>query len=165
MQPQEYRFKLHEHSGYGWQPRLSSRAFMSILSNLTAIKIRGTYTHQGRGFLDDVKLETAHRGAAGEPADWVEHCQCPHGYVGQFCESCAPGFHHDPPNGGPFALCVPCNCNGHADICEAETGNSILSSFILYTLYLTLTFFNNLYLKYIIQYFSYIFFRTMHLST
>jgi len=126
IQPQEYRFKLHEHVNYGWQPRLSSRAFMSILSNLTAIKIRGTYTHQGRGFLDDVKLETAHRGAAGEPADWVEHCQCPHGYVGQFCESCAPGFHHDPPNGGPFALCVPCNCNGHADICEAETGNRIL---------------------------------------
>ncbi|KAH0945533.1 hypothetical protein HN011_010340 [Eciton burchellii] len=123
--PQEYRFRLHEHSEYGWQPRLSSRAFMSILSNLTAIKIRGTYTHQGRGFLDDVKLETAHRGAAGEAADWVEHCQCPHGYVGQFCESCAPGFHHDPPNGGPFALCVPCNCNGHADICEAETGQCI----------------------------------------
>lgn len=72
-----------------------------------------------------MKLETAHRGAAGEPADWIEHCQCPHGYVGQFCESCAPGFHHDPPNGGPFALCVPCNCNGHADICEAETGQCI----------------------------------------
>ncbi|EFN65099.1 Laminin subunit gamma-1 [Camponotus floridanus] len=123
--PQEYHFRLHEDSSYGWQPRLSSRAFMSILSNLTAIKIRGTYTHQGRGFLDDVKLETAHRGAAGESADWVEHCQCPHGYVGQFCESCAPGFHHDPPNGGPFALCVPCNCNGHADICEAETGQCI----------------------------------------
>ncbi|XP_076248690.1 laminin subunit gamma-1 [Calliopsis andreniformis] len=123
--PQEYHFKLHEHFKYGWEPRLSSRAFMSILSNLTAIKIRGTYTNQGRGFLDDVKLETAHRGAAGDPADWVEHCQCPHGYVGQFCESCAPGFHHDPPNGGPFALCVPCNCNGHADICEAETGQCI----------------------------------------
>ncbi|XP_014601707.1 PREDICTED: laminin subunit gamma-1 isoform X1 [Polistes canadensis] len=122
---QEYRFRLHEHSEYGWQPRLSAKAFMSILSNLTAIKIRGTYTHQGRGFLDDVKLETALRGAAGESADWVEHCNCPHGYVGQFCESCAPGFHHDPPNGGPFALCVPCNCNGHADICEAETGECI----------------------------------------
>ncbi|XP_067209558.1 laminin subunit gamma-1 isoform X2 [Linepithema humile] len=121
--PQEYRFRLHEQ--YGWEPRLSSRAFMSILSNLTAIKIRGTFTHQGRGFLDDVKLETAHRGAAGEPADWVEHCQCPAGYVGQFCESCAPGYHHDPPNGGPFATCAKCNCNGHADICEAETGQCI----------------------------------------
>ncbi|XP_051161958.1 laminin subunit gamma-1 [Leptopilina boulardi] len=122
---QEYIFKLHEHPDYGWQPRLNSRNFISILSNLTSIKIRGTYTHQGRGFLDDVKLETAHRGAAGEPADWIEHCQCPTGYVGQFCESCAPGYHHDPPNGGPFALCVPCNCNGHADICETETGQCI----------------------------------------
>ncbi|XP_043463177.1 laminin subunit gamma-1 [Leptopilina heterotoma] len=122
---QEYKFKLHEHPDYGWQPRLSSRNFISILSNLTIIKIRGTYTHQGRGFLDDVKIETAHRGAAGEPADWIEHCQCPTGYVGQFCESCAPGYHHDPPNGGPFALCVPCNCNGHADICETETGQCI----------------------------------------
>ncbi|KAG7211484.1 hypothetical protein KM043_010758 [Ampulex compressa] len=123
--PQEYRFRLHEHPEYGWQPRLSSRAFISILSNLTAIKIRGSYTHQGRGFLDDVKLETAQRAAAGEPVDWVEHCKCPRGYVGQFCESCAPGFHHDPPNGGPFAFCVSCNCNGHADICEAETGQCI----------------------------------------
>ncbi|XP_015116033.1 laminin subunit gamma-1 [Diachasma alloeum] len=123
--PQTYKFRLHEHPNYGWQPRLSARDFMSILSNLTSIKIRGTYTHQGRGFLDDVRLETALRGAAGQSADWVEHCQCPHGYVGQFCESCAPGFHHEPPNGGPFALCVPCNCNGHADICEAETGACI----------------------------------------
>ncbi|XP_012268511.2 laminin subunit gamma-1 [Athalia rosae] len=121
----EFKFRLHEHPDYGWQPRLSSRDFMSILSNLTAIKIRGTYTHKGRGYLDDVMLETAHRGAAGEPADWVEHCTCPHGYVGQFCESCRPGFHHEPPNGGPFAQCVPCNCNGHAEICQAETGQCI----------------------------------------
>ncbi|XP_014222768.1 laminin subunit gamma-1 isoform X2 [Trichogramma pretiosum] len=122
---QTYTFHLHEHPDYKWQPRLSSRAFISILANLTAIKIRGTYTHQGKGHLDDVRLDTAHRGAAGEPADWVEVCTCPQGYVGQFCESCAPGYHHDPPNGGPFALCVPCNCNGHADICEAETGQCI----------------------------------------
>lgn len=122
---QHYKFRLNEHTNYGWQPRLSARSFISILSNLTSIKIRGTYTHQGRGYLDNVGLETAQRGAAGEPADWVENCQCPHGYIGQFCESCRPGFHHDPPNGGPFSLCVPCNCNGHADICEAETGQCI----------------------------------------
>ncbi|XP_058793265.1 laminin subunit gamma-1 [Phymastichus coffea] len=123
--PHEYSFRLHEHPEYNWQPQLSARAFISILANLTAIKIRGTYNHQGKGWLDDVRLETAHSGTAGEPADWVEHCTCPAGYVGQFCESCAPGYHHNPPNGGPFAFCVPCNCNGHADICEAETGQCI----------------------------------------
>ncbi|XP_063244920.1 laminin subunit gamma-1 isoform X2 [Bacillus rossius redtenbacheri] len=119
---QEYSFRLHEHPDYGWQPRLSSRDFISVLSNLTAIKIRATYTPQGVGFLDDVKLETARRGAAGQPATWIERCTCPEGYVGQFCESCAPGYRHEPANGGSFAPCVPCNCNGHADYCEPETG-------------------------------------------
>ncbi|GFG33810.1 hypothetical protein Cfor_03510 [Coptotermes formosanus] len=121
----EYKFRLHEHPQYGWQPRLSARDFMSVLANLTAVHIRATYTPQGVGFLDDVVLQTARRGAAGRPANWIEMCTCPDGYVGQFCESCAPGFRHEPANGGPFAPCVPCNCNGHADICDAETGRCI----------------------------------------
>ncbi|XP_054274289.1 laminin subunit gamma-1-like isoform X2 [Macrosteles quadrilineatus] len=125
VEDNSYKFRLHEDPDYGWQPRLSARDFMSVLANLTAIKIRGTYTTQGVGFLDDVKLHTARRGAAGAPASWVEMCTCPTGYVGQFCESCAPGSRHDPPNGGPFAPCVSCNCNGHADICDADTGRCI----------------------------------------
>lgn len=52
---------------------------MSVLTNLTAIKIRGTYTPEGVGFLDNVKLETASRGVAGRPAHWVEQCECPQG--------------------------------------------------------------------------------------
>nr|CAD7454512.1 unnamed protein product [Timema tahoe] len=122
---QKYKFRLHEHPDYGWQPRLSSRDFISVLTNLTAIKIRATYTPEGVGFLDDVKLETARRGAAGRQANWIEMCSCLKGYVGQFCESCAPGYRHEPANGGPFAPCVPCNCNGHADICDTETGKCI----------------------------------------
>lgn len=54
-------------------------------------------------------------------------CTCPDGYVGQFCESCAPGYRHDPSNGGPFARCIPCNCNGHADVCDIETGMAVQS--------------------------------------
>lgn len=122
---QVYSFRLHEHPDYGWNPRLSSRDFISVLANLTAIRIRGTYTPRGAGYLDDVKLETARRGGSGSPANWIERCNCPEGYVGQFCESCAPGFRHEPANGGPFARCVPCNCNGHADICDAESGRCI----------------------------------------
>ncbi|KAK6627638.1 hypothetical protein RUM44_010117 [Polyplax serrata] len=121
----DYRFRLHEHPEHGWQPRLSSRDFMSVLANLTAIKIRGTYFSQGVGFLDEVKLRTARRGAAGQPANWIETCTCPSGYIGQFCESCAHKYRHEPPNGGPFARCVPCNCNGHADSCEEDTGRCI----------------------------------------
>ncbi|CAG9761693.1 unnamed protein product [Ceutorhynchus assimilis] len=125
LQTQTYKFRLHEHPDFQWQPRLTSREFISILTNLTAIKIRGTYSPQGVGFLDDVKLETASRGAAGLPALWMEFCDCPAGYVGQFCESCAPGFRHSPAHGGPFTSCIPCDCNNHASICDSETGRCI----------------------------------------
>lgn len=50
FQSQEYIFRLHEDADYGWQPRLSAREFMRILSNLTSIKIRGTYTTDGKNF-------------------------------------------------------------------------------------------------------------------
>ncbi|KAK3862970.1 hypothetical protein Pcinc_031206 [Petrolisthes cinctipes] len=123
---QKYSFQLHEASKFAWSPRLSSRDFISLLSNLTAIKIRGTYTDQGRGYLDDVSMETARRGVfSGVPARWIEMCTCPEGYVGQYCESCAPGYRHSPANGGPFASCIPCDCNNHADICDSETGQCI----------------------------------------
>ncbi|VVC25129.1 Hypothetical protein CINCED_3A009745 [Cinara cedri] len=123
--PKTYKFRLHENPDYGWQPRLSSRDFFSVLSNLTAIKIRGTYTDRGVGFLDDFSLQTARRGAPGLPANWVELCTCPEGYIGQFCESCAPGSRHESSSGGPFSPCIPCNCHGHASICDAESGRCI----------------------------------------
>ncbi|KAG5872836.1 hypothetical protein JTB14_008163 [Gonioctena quinquepunctata] len=125
LQNQFYKFRLHEHPDYGWQPRLSARSFISILTNLTAIKIKGTYAPEGVGYIDDVKLETASRGVAGSPALWVEACECPPGYVGQYCESCAPGFRHSPALGGPFMPCIPCDCNNHASICDSETGRCI----------------------------------------
>ncbi|KAG8188781.1 hypothetical protein JTE90_009175 [Oedothorax gibbosus] len=124
-QHQEYKFRLHEHSAYGWNPRHTAHDFKKILANLTALKIKGTYTPEGTGFLDTVRLESAQRSPLGKEATWVEMCTCPEGYVGQFCESCAPGFRHDPPNGGKFARCVPCNCHGHAEFCDPETGRCI----------------------------------------
>lgn len=125
VETQNYKFRLHEHPDYGWQPRLNSRAFISLLTNLTAIKIRGTFAPKGIGFLDDLKLETASRGIAGRQALWIELCDCPTGYVGQYCESCAPGFRHMPALGGPFMNCIPCDCNNHASICDSETGKCI----------------------------------------
>ena len=123
---QVYTFKLHEHPEYLWQPRLDARDFMALLSNVTEVRIRGTFTPLGIGFLDDVRLEAAQRDAPGPPANWIEMCNCPMGYIGQFCESCAPGYRHDPPHGGPYSRCIPCNCNQHADNCDADTGKLTL---------------------------------------
>ena len=41
-------------------------------ANITAIKIRGTYVPLGTGFLDEVHLGTAKRGAPGSQATWIE---------------------------------------------------------------------------------------------
>lgn len=51
----------------------------------------------------------------------VEYCQCPPNYSGLSCEECAPGYYRiqSGPHGG---YCVPCQCNGHADECDVNTG-------------------------------------------
>lgn len=131
---QNYRFKLHEDANrYGWQPKLMPKDFISVLSNLTAIKIRATYTNgnRGTGYLDDFRLDSAAQSGFGQRATWIELCSCPQGYIGSFCESCAPGYRHNPPGGGSFAECVPCNCNGHADLCDNDSGKFHLLWLIL----------------------------------
>ncbi|XP_059094696.1 laminin subunit gamma-1-like isoform X3 [Tigriopus californicus] len=117
---QDYTYRLHENPEFGWSPRLSSKDFMAILANITGVMIRGTYVNHGVGFLDEIRLGSAQRGGSGSPATWIERCNCPEGYQGQFCQLCQQGYHHN--SGGPFARCIPCSCNGHADICDAETG-------------------------------------------
>uniref|UniRef100_A0A4W3JXR0 Laminin subunit gamma 1 n=1 Tax=Callorhinchus milii TaxID=7868 RepID=A0A4W3JXR0_CALMI len=119
--PQTYTFRLHEVSSYPWRPLLSSFEFQRLLHNLTGIKIRGTYSENTPGHLDDVALLTARPGP-GSPALWVERCTCPTAYQGQFCEQCAPGYRRENPSLGPFSPCVPCMCNAHSDSCDPETG-------------------------------------------
>ncbi|EEC12698.1 laminin gamma-1 chain, putative, partial [Ixodes scapularis] len=48
---QDYRFRLHQDSRYGWSPTLSAHEFMALLANLTAIKIRATYLPRGESTL------------------------------------------------------------------------------------------------------------------
>lgn len=78
------------------------------------------YLSSGTGYIDNVTLVSA-QPVAGVPAPWVEHCECPAGYQGQFCERCAPGYRRDAPGLGPFSICVPCNCQG-GGICDPDTG-------------------------------------------
>lgn len=55
------------------------------------------------------------------PASSVEQCQCPPNYQGLSCEECAPGYYRV--QSGPYGgYCVRCQCNGHADTCDVNTG-------------------------------------------
>lgn len=121
---QTYRFRLNEDMAYGWSPQLNSRDFIALLANITAIKIKATYSDMGSGFIDEVMLETAIASPGSNQATWVETCSCPDGHTGQHCESCTAGFKHDPPRGGKAAKCVPCKCNQHGEYCDSESGKS-----------------------------------------
>lgn len=64
-----------------------------------------------------------------EYAVTVEQCQCPASYQGLSCEECAPGYYRiqSGPHGG---YCVPCQCNGHANECDVNTGVCLVSTHI-----------------------------------
>ncbi|NXN29400.1 LAMC2 protein, partial [Nycticryphes semicollaris] len=117
---QTYTFRLDEHLSSKWNPRLNHFEYRRLLGNLTALRIRATFGEYSTGYIDNVTLVSA-QPVAGVPAPWVERCECPVGYQGQFCERCAPGYHRDAPALGPFSSCVPCNCQG-GGICDPDTG-------------------------------------------
>ncbi|XP_054440811.1 laminin subunit gamma-3 [Pteronotus mesoamericanus] len=120
----QLEFQLQETSE-DVDPPLPPFHFQRLLANLTALRIWTSPSPSGQVFLTAVRLASAQRGLS-PPALWVETCSCPKGYVGQFCESCAPGYKRETPLGGPYASCVPCTCNQHGT-CDPNTGICICS--------------------------------------
>ncbi|ESO94906.1 hypothetical protein LOTGIDRAFT_144813 [Lottia gigantea] len=99
--------------------------FMMILVNLQALHIRASYyTIIDEGRLTDVMLQVASSIGQGDRASNVEQCQCPPNYQGTSCEDCAPG-HYRSLNSPYLGICVPCNCNGHAESCDQVTGECL----------------------------------------
>ena len=74
------------------------------------------------GFLHSLSIESASTAPGRKPATWVETCKCSHEYRGQFCELCAPGYKRAVAFGGALAKCVRCECHGHGETCDAESG-------------------------------------------
>nr|XP_018666843.1 basement membrane-specific heparan sulfate proteoglycan core protein [Ciona intestinalis] len=104
------------------QPATREHLLM-VLADVETILIRATFSSSMlRTSLSSISMETASESVLmTEPAMEVEQCVCPAGYEGLSCEDCAPGFTRS--GGGIYlGLCHSCQCNGHSDQCDSETG-------------------------------------------
>ncbi|KAM6900446.1 laminin subunit alpha-1 [Xenentodon cancila] len=117
------------------QNAVSHADFMSVLSDVQYIIIKASY---GTGLMQSrisrITLETAVEvGSFNREgmARLIESCACPYGYSGLSCQECASGFFRQPQselstqNQKSMYVhpCIPCRCNNHSEICDAETGD------------------------------------------
>ncbi|XP_056422497.1 laminin subunit alpha-2 isoform X2 [Hyla sarda] len=110
---------------------VSREDFMDVLYDIHYILIKASYGRVLRQTrISEVFLEVAEEGTSftmSPRANLIEKCECPIGYYGLSCESCAPGFYRMAPAspgrrpGPTLGTCVPCQCNGHSDMCDAQT--------------------------------------------
>ncbi|XP_014607947.1 PREDICTED: basement membrane-specific heparan sulfate proteoglycan core protein isoform X7 [Polistes canadensis] len=96
---------------------------LMALADVRAINIKATYTtHTDEAALSSVSLDTAEKHNTGKSrAVEVEECSCPVGYKGLSCEDCDVGYTRAM-EGLYLGICEPCNCNGHSNQCDPETG-------------------------------------------
>jgi laminin, alpha 3/5 len=112
--------------------RVSRAQLMNVLSGLTSVQVRATYLpNQLNSVLikfemddgvDQYLLDLTKSDAKNRPALSVERCACPQFYQGYSCEQCIDGYHKVKSNGPGAFNCVPCQCNGHADRCDQDSG-------------------------------------------
>ncbi|KAH8286775.1 hypothetical protein KR018_007424, partial [Drosophila ironensis] len=126
---EQYSVRLHEDEQWQRQDRGSSRPatrsdFMNVLTNLEFILIRATpKVPTQRTSIGDVILESAvttPQPGSLHAAD-IEVCQCPQGYTGNSCETCAPLYYRDQ-NGA----CRQCPCDAaNTESCVQVSGNLV----------------------------------------
>lgn len=103
--------------------KVSREEFLNVLVDLKSFLIRATYSTGTRiSSLRNVEMadSVAFNLRLGV-ASSVERCHCPRGYTGLSCEKCDKGYtrHVD---AFDRATCKKCECNGHSDNCDKETG-------------------------------------------
>jgi hypothetical protein len=84
-----------ESTGFSYSDGLATREeVMMVLANVENILIRGQYvSQQSETNIKHIKMDSAQTmKSVNEYVAFVEECQCPAGYTGLSCESCAPGY-------------------------------------------------------------------------
>lgn len=103
---------------------INRQHLLMTLADVSDIFIKATYTTTtDEAALSQVNLDTTSKHFTGTDARAVEveQCSCPPGHQGTSCEDCAPGYKRSD-SGIYLGLCEPCECNGHSDECDAESG-------------------------------------------
>ena len=107
----------------------SREQLMIVLSQLSELKLRATfYNRLHNSELVNFELSKAvpyEENVTTVAALSAEQCYCPPNFKGYSCESCEDGFYKVKSSGPGLFNCVPCTCNGHADICDQDTGKCI----------------------------------------
>uniref|UniRef100_A0A8C9WAM4 Heparan sulfate proteoglycan 2 n=1 Tax=Scleropages formosus TaxID=113540 RepID=A0A8C9WAM4_SCLFO len=99
---------------------------MMTLANLESINLRTIYDNRMVSVaLSDIVMDTTTvEFSSMGPAQDVEECRCPPGYLGLSCETCSPGFERV--SGGSYlGTCAGCNCHGHASSCDPVSGHCL----------------------------------------
>lgn len=106
--------------------------FLQTLSNLSSLHILA-WPHSSdtsSNTIVAVQLHIADLKTSGNVSQHrsiarsIEVCACPPNYAGTSCETCARGHYkqYSGTNGAHSFTCVPCQCHGHSDVCDVETG-------------------------------------------
>ncbi|XP_046850940.1 basement membrane-specific heparan sulfate proteoglycan core protein-like [Xenia sp. Carnegie-2017] len=102
--------------------RISKALFVVFLGRIHKLLILATpYVNMLESRLYNVELESAVESELGTTIPGIERCNCPTGYTGYSCESCAMGYTL---SASSFILgsCVKCRCHKHARFCNPLTG-------------------------------------------
>ncbi|XP_064610527.1 LOW QUALITY PROTEIN: basement membrane-specific heparan sulfate proteoglycan core protein-like [Liolophura sinensis] len=122
--PQSFQVPLYEQYWIRSDGEPATREHLLMaLADVSAILIKATYTATTtESSIRDVTLDIAENRVTGQDRAFaVEQCVCPRGYRGLSCQDCDTGYTRT--GGGLYlGLCEPCQCNGHSNECDPETG-------------------------------------------
>ncbi|XP_030761280.1 laminin subunit alpha-1-like [Sitophilus oryzae] len=124
--PNELRDITSRMSEDQYKTRVVTRQeFLSVMVDIKYILLRGTFhTDQIEALLEKAVMVYGTDEFNYEQS-YVEKCSCPSGYTGLSCESCSYGHVRISTNtsqGVEQDYCGKCDCNGHSQTCNADTG-------------------------------------------
>eukprot|EP00062_Callorhinchus_milii_P012745 gi/632960275/ref/XP_007896099.1/ PREDICTED: basement membrane-specific heparan sulfate proteoglycan core protein [Callorhinchus milii] len=101
----------------------SREHLLMALAQIDLLMIRATFAEKMlETRISKIRMDIAVPHYTGqEQAVEVEECICPQGYRGPSCQNCASGYTRTA--GGLYlGTCEPCNCFGHSNECDEDTG-------------------------------------------